>query len=133
MRVRIRDGMSTKVLTVGPQHTLAQVAAMMSERNIGSAVVLDPDGEGPGIITERDVLRSVAQGRDPTNEVVADYAETDLTVAHPDWGIERAAATMIRAGFRHLVVCDDDSEVAGVVSMRDIVRLWVAADQEGAV
>lgn len=122
--MKVRDGMSTSVLTVGPDHSLTDVARMMSERGVGSAVVHDPDGEGPAIITERDVLRAVAQGRDPGREIVRDYAAEDLTVASPDWDLHRAAHTMVRGGFRHLVVCEG-SEVVGVLSMRDIVRLEV--------
>src|SRR4051794_19513008 len=49
--MRVRDGMSTTVLSVGPDHTLREAAALMSRRRVGAAVVLDPDGQGPGIIT----------------------------------------------------------------------------------
>jgi CBS domain-containing protein len=86
-------------------------------------VVLDPDGQGPGVITERDVLRSVAHGENPDEERVADHLTANLTFAAPDWSLEQAAAAMIRGGFRHLVVVDG-SELAGVLSMRDIVRVW---------
>ena len=54
--MQVRDGMSEMVLTVGPGHTLRAVARLMSQRQVGAAVVMDPDGHGPGIITERDVL-----------------------------------------------------------------------------
>ena len=54
--MQVRDGMSSVVLTVGPGHTLREAARLMAERNVGAAVVMDPDGPGPGIITERDIL-----------------------------------------------------------------------------
>jgi CBS domain-containing protein len=60
--VQVRDGMSHEVLTVGPGHTLREAARLMSERGIGSAVVIDPDEPGPGILTERDVLEAVGAG-----------------------------------------------------------------------
>ena len=76
--MRVRDGMSQVVLTVGPGHTLRQAARKMAEQGVGAAVVLDPDAPGPGILTERDVLRSVAAGEDPDTETVADHLTADL-------------------------------------------------------
>ena len=49
--MQVRDGMTQMVLAVGPGHTLRDVARLMSERKVGAAAVLDPDGHGPGIIT----------------------------------------------------------------------------------
>ena len=63
-------------------------------------------GAGPGVITERDVLHSVGRGEDPDVELVADHLTARLTFAAPDWSLEQAAATMVRGGFRHLVVVD---------------------------
>ena len=121
--MHVRDGMSSVVLTVGPGHTLRQAAAQMAERRVGAAVVLDPDGMGPGIITERDVLISVARGEDPDKERVADHLTSDLVFAAPDWSLEQAAVAMVRGGFRHLVVVDG-GEIAGILSVRDVVRCW---------
>jgi CBS domain-containing protein len=119
----VSEGMSEVVLTVGPGHSLREVAAAMWDRQVGAAVVMDPDAQGPGVITERDILRSVAGGQSPEDERVGDHLTANLTFAHPDWSLERAAATMVRGGFRHLVVVDG-SELVGVLSMRDIVRVW---------
>lgn len=119
----VRDGMSSNVLTVGPQHTLRAVAALMTERRVGAAVVVDPDGAGPGIVTERDVLRSIGNGQDPDTELVADHLTTDAVYAAPDWSLDRAALSMVDGGFRHLIVVDG-GEVAGVLSVRDIIRCW---------
>jgi len=121
--MQVREGMSTVVLTVGPGHTLREAAAAMAERRVGAAVVLDPDGMGPGIITERDVLQSVAGGQDPDAEKVADHLTADLVFASPSWSLEQAAAAMVKGGFRHLVVVDA-GETAGILSVRDIVRCW---------
>lgn len=117
--------MTSVVLTVGPGHTLAEAARAMAERGVGAAVVTDPDQPGPGIVTERDILESLGAGQDPAAERVADHLASGLTFAAPDWSLERAAAAMVAGGFRHLVVVDG-SELAGIVSMRDIVRCWVS-------
>ncbi|MGH3262600.1 MAG: CBS domain-containing protein, partial [Trebonia sp.] len=102
----VSDGMSEVVLTVGPGHSLREAAAAMCARGVGAAVVLDPDAPGPGVITERDVLRSVARGEHPDEERVEDHLTASLTFADRDWSLEQAAATMVRGGFRHLVVVD---------------------------
>ncbi len=126
--MRVQDGMSPSVLSVGPNHTLRQVARLMTERNVGSAVIFDPDGEGPGIITERDILRAVAADRDVDQEMVADHLNRNATVTESGASLEEAAETMVRAGFRHLVVVDGP-HVVGVLSMRDVVRCWVGASR----
>ena len=127
--MRVRDGMSKVVLTVGPQHTLREAAHLMADRRVGAAVVLDPDSSGLGILTERDVLDSVGRGQDPDSERVADHLTSDIVFASPDWSLEEAAVAMVRGGFRHLVVTDG-AEVAGLLSMRDVVRCWT---DDGAI
>lgn len=126
----VRDVMTPAVLTVGPTHTIRQVAQAMAVRHVGAAVVLDPDGEGPGILTERDVLEAVAGGQDLDKELAADHLTPDAVSGEPGWDLEKAAAAMVAGGFRHLVICEG-AEVVGVLSVRDIVRSWSAA-REGA-
>jgi CBS domain-containing protein len=123
--MQVRDGMSAEVLTVGPEHTLRDAARAMSGRRVGAAVVIDPDQPGPGIITERDILESIGRGENPDQESVSDHLSSDLTFAAPDWSLERAAAAMVRGSFRHLVVVDG-GRMVGILSMRDIVRVWVS-------
>ena len=127
--MQVRDGMSKVVLTVGPQHTLREAARLMSERSVGAAVVMDPDGAGPAIITERDVLLSIGAGQDPDGERVADHLTSDVVYAAPDWSLERAAQTMVGGAFRHLIVCEGGGEISGILSVRDVVRVWT---QDGA-
>jgi CBS domain-containing protein len=121
----VRDAMSTVVLTIGPTHTLQQAAQLMSARRVGAAIVLDPDTCGLGILTERDVLDAVGAGMDTDRETAQAHTTTDVVFAAPQWTLEEAAAAMLRGGFRHLVVLDGHNPV-GMVSVRDIVRCWVA-------
>ena len=127
--MRVRDGMSKVILTVGPGHTLRQAAEQMAKRNVGAAVVVDPEAGGPGILTERDLLLSIAAGQDPDSEQVCDHLTSDLVFASPEWSLEEAAVAMVRGGFRHLVVIDG-GETAGVLSVRDVVRCWT---DDGAI
>ncbi len=119
----VSEAMSSVVVTVGPGHTLREAAIKMADRGVGSAVVVDPDGFGPGIIAEREIVRAVAKGRDLNTEYVRDHMNRDTVVAVPNWPLEQAAQMMLRGRCRHLVVVDG-SEVVGVVSIRDIVAAW---------
>ena len=119
----VRDGMNETVVTVGPGHTLREAARRMTRANVGSTVVLDPDGMGPGIFTERDLLRACGAGRDLDLEVVSDHMTQPMEYAAADWSLERAADEMVQAHFRHVIVLEG-SEVVGILSMRDIVRCW---------
>src|SRR5437660_2819048 len=121
--MQVCDGMSSVVLTVGPDHTLRDAARFMGRRGVGAAVVMDPEQPGPGIVTERDILLALSEGQDPDSERVGDHLSGKLTFAAPDWSLERAAEAMVRGGFRHLVVVEG-GETVGVLSMRDIVRCW---------
>ena len=128
----VSDAMSSTVLTIGPGHTLRQAAKEMASRRVGAAVVLDPDQPGPGIFTERDLLESVGAGEDPDTALVGAHLSARAQAAAPDWSLEEAAAVMVRAGFRHLVV-SDVGETVGVVSMRDIVRCWSDVEHPSSV
>ena len=117
----VRDAMSEIVLTLGPAHTLREAATRMSSRNVGAALVDDPDAPGPGILTERDVLHALAAGADPDVETVGEHLTREAVVADPSWSLDDAASAMLVGGFRHLVVMDDGRTV-GIISVRDILR-----------
>jgi CBS domain-containing protein len=121
--VKVRDAMTEHVLTITPNRTLREAAQFMVEHNVGAAVIMDPDAPGPGIVTERDLVRSLGSGEDPDSEMVRDHLTAKATFADGDWGLEDAADAMARGGFRHLVVVSN-GEVEGIISMRDIIHVW---------
>jgi CBS domain-containing protein len=123
--MQVRAGMSDVVLTINPGHSLRDAARLMADRGVGAAVVIDLEQPGPGIVTERDILQSIARGENPDTERVGEHLSSDLTFASPEWSLERAAEAMVRGRFRHLVVVDG-GELIGILSMRDIVRCWVS-------
>ena len=124
--MQVSDGMSVVSVTVGPSHTLRQAAQAMVERNVGAALVIDDEAPTLGIVTERDLLLSVGVGEDPDVETVGSRMTETVLAAAPDWSLEHAAAEMSRRSVRHLVVFDE-GEVVGILSMRDIVRVWTSA------
>jgi signal-transduction protein with cAMP-binding, CBS, and nucleotidyltransferase domain len=126
--MQVRDGMSEVSVTVGPSHTLRQAAEAMVARNVGAALVIDDEAPTAGIVTERDLLLSIGAGEDPDVEPVAGHMTESVICAAPDWSLEHAAAEMSRRSVRHLVVFDE-GDLVGILSMRDIVRVWTS---EGA-
>lgn len=120
-----RDAMSAVVLSIGPTHTLREAARRMSERKVGAVVVMDPDNDQPGILTERDVLDAVGKGQDVDTEQVHAHLTGDIVVAAPNWSLDQAATAMLSGGFRHLVVCEGP-DVVGMLSVRDIVGAWAS-------
>ena len=117
--------MSSVILTVGPGHTLREAARRMTEKGVGAAIVMDEEQPAPGIVSERDILNSLGNGEDPDAELVGAHMSDSIICAAPDWSLERAAMEMSRRHIRHLVVVDG-GETVGVLSMRDIVRVWTS-------
>jgi CBS domain-containing protein len=121
--VNVRDAMTEDVLTITPNRTLRQAAEFFAKHNVGAAVIIDPEQPGPGIVTERDLVRSLGKGEDPDSAMVKDHLTPRAKFASGDWSLEDAADAMAEGGFRHLVVVDG-GECVGIISMRDIIHLW---------
>jgi CBS domain-containing protein len=107
---------------------LREAARLMSERGVGCAVVINEDTPGPGVLSERDVINSLGRGQDPDVEQVGNHQSDSMISAAPDWSLERAAVEMAKRHIRHLVVVEG-GDLVGVLSIRDIVRVWT---QDGA-
>ena len=118
--MQIGPVVSRTVLRVMPQDSLAETARQMTARRIGSAVVMTE--EGPSIITERDILRAVADGGNLEEVAVERYMTHNAITAFEDWGVREAAERMANGGFRHLIVLSQDGEVEGVLSIRDLLK-----------
>jgi signal-transduction protein with cAMP-binding, CBS, and nucleotidyltransferase domain len=123
MTVKVREAMTEEVLTITPGRTLREAARFMMEHNVGAVVIIDPEEPGPGIVTERDLVRSLGKGDDPDVECVRDHLTSRATFADADWDLQEAADAMAKGGFRHLVVVEN-GEVGGIISMRDIIQVW---------
>ena len=130
--MEVREGMSSVILAVGPGHSLREAATKMTEKGTGAALVFDDESPAPRIITERDVLNAVGNGVDPDAAKVAEHMSDSVISAPPDWSLERAAEEMVKLGIRHLVVVDQ-GELAGVLSMRDIVRVWTTVGATSSI
>ena len=114
----LRDLMTPRVVAVGPDDPVADAAAAMIGRKVGSALIMQGRFLA-GILTERDVLRAVASGSDLTRSPVSAWMTRDPEAASPDTTVEDATQLMLLHGFRHLPVMDG-REVRGMVSLRDL-------------
>jgi CBS domain-containing protein len=119
--------MSTDLLVVGTAVTVAEAARLMLKRRVGAAIVVDESIPGPGIITERDVMRAVGDGRDPEATPVEECMSFEARTATTDWDLDTAAEQMVIGHFRHLLVVDEQGRMVGIVSMRDIVGAHIRA------
>jgi CBS domain-containing protein len=112
--------MSRDLLSVGPELGLSEVAQRMVDKDVGAVLVMESE-RLVGILTERDVLRAVAQGIDESS-TVADWMTRDPETLESDESTQHAAVLMIHGGFRHLPVTEND-EVVGMLSIRDLMRV----------
>ena len=116
----IGNHMSRDLLSVGADERIADAARRMVDRGVGAVLVMDGERLS-GILTERDVLQAVAQGR------VDDATVAERMTRHPETveaseSTGHAAALMIHGGFRHLPVTDGGA-IVGIVSIRDLMRV----------
>ena len=116
--MQVGELMRREVRTTTGSATIAEVARMLRDGGISSVVVVD-DGRLCGILTERDVVAVVAEGKDPNTTPVRDGMTTDLDTVEPRADVLEAAARMARRRIRHLPVVSD-GKVVGMVSIRDL-------------
>jgi CBS domain-containing protein len=105
---------------IGVEASVADAAETLVEDGVGSLGVVD-GRRLVGIITERDVVRAVATGADPEDELVSQWMSDAPDTFSPDVDIEEAASWLLEVGYRHMPVMDE-GELLGIVSIRDI--LW---------
>lgn len=116
----LRDVAISHLLTTDPGASLRKVSRSMIDRGVGAAVVVGSE-KVVGIITERDVLRAVAEGQDFDSHTVEDVMTRDVVSGSPGWDLVKAVQTMAEGGFRHLLVMEM-GEPVGIVSLRDLMR-----------
>ena len=120
------------VFTASPRDSVDAVAAMLNTRRIGAIVVLDGDREVVGIVSERDIVRIVAEeGASALARPVAQCMTRDVIFAQPAEPIDAILARMTDRRIRHLPVCAD-GRLIGIVSIGDLVKAKIAETQAEA-
>ena len=117
--MQLREIMTTGVITAEPEASAAAVAQQMRDRNVGSVVIVDPEGAPTAMVTDRDLaLRILADEADP-EAPISDHVSRPLISGHPEMELEEAAALMVQHRVRRLPVVDR-GELVGIVTLDDI-------------
>ncbi len=120
--MKVEDIMTSATVTDAPDDTVAEAAARMRQQQTGSLLVMEGD-DLAGIVTERDVLRIVGEGKDPKVVSVRDAMTDNPVTIVRDASIKAAAEIMFQKWFRHLPVVTEGGEVVGIISLRDLLTL----------
>jgi citrate synthase len=127
----VADVMSSPAITASPRESVAEVAERMSANRLGSVVVVE-DRRPVGILTERDLVRFAGSGADASVTKVAEWMTERPDVVAPEVEVTEAWRNLAERGYRHIPVVED-TELVGVVSMRDVMRVAQIRPVEQAV
>ena len=115
-----------RVVSVPPTESVERVARVLRNARIGAVLVIEEDGRMAGILSERDIVRGIAErGADVLAEPVSNLMTREVQTCTPEASVDQLMDRMLGEGFRHLPVLDQ-GELAGIVSVRDVVRQGLA-------
>jgi len=126
--MQVGDIMTNDVKTAGPDASFTEAAKILHDNRISSVIITEGDRVA-GIITERDLVNLVAEGRDPSSAKVGDRMTRELATVEPRTDIVDAAQLMAERRIRHLPVMDKGS-LSGVISIRDLTN-WAVEEITG--
>jgi CBS domain-containing protein len=127
--VKVSDIMTQATVSDAADDTLAEASAKMWRQQTGSLLIMD-GARLIGIVTERDVLRTIGEGHDPKAVSLRDVMTSDVVTVKSDLSVREAAQIMFDKWFRHLPVVDNEGDVVGIVSLRDLNGLVAQGMEE---
>ena len=114
-------------ISVTPETPVVEIARIMAARRIGAVLIVTSTGQVAGILSERDIVKAVADRRNGIRCLAAEELMTrEVIMIGPDTPVEAALEIMAQGYFRHLPVCDTDGALLGIVSIRDLVKFRFA-------
>ena len=119
--MKVKDLKLGRLVSVEPSTRLGEIARRMRVDDADSVAVMSR-GRLVGIVTERDLVRAMADGIDPQEAAAEVVMSTDPATVDPDDDVSIVAAKMMRLGVRHFPVIGEDGKPFGLVSARDLVR-----------
>jgi len=122
VKLRVKDLPPSSLLSVSSATRLADVARDMRIHDSDSVAVID-DERLVGIITERDLVRAIADGLNPTQASAGMVMTSDPATVSLDEDVNVVAVKMMRLGIRHLPVVDEEGKPAGLVSARNLIAV----------
>jgi CBS domain-containing protein len=123
--MRIHEILHSKgydVITIAPEALVTDMLTLLKDNNLGAVVVSDDGRRIRGIVTERDVVRKLVDGPDFLDAPVSSIMSSDVLTCKPDDSVQSLMTTMTNKRIRHLPVVDEDGELAGIVSIGDVVK-----------
>lgn len=135
LQAPVSEAMASVPIEIHVTVSIAEAANLMTENDIGaSPVLLDNETRDlAGIISERDIVRSLSETDDPEDERVGDWMSADLVVIEPSTTIAQATEMMLEGGMRHLPVVEVElghRRVIGMVSVHDLLTAYHALAPE---
>lgn len=119
MAQHVRDIMTSELVTVEPQASVASVARLMRDEDVGTVLVTE-DGQLRCLVSDRDlVVRAFAEGVDPDHTTVIEAASEDLVTIGPDESVDHAVELMREHAVRRLPVVEGD-EAVGIIALGDL-------------
>lgn len=145
--MKVRDLMTSPVISVGPKASLKEAARRMIEAGISGLLVTDDNGGLVGVITEADFVKSESGRRavkrarllrwfgnddelPSTERLVEDVMTSDVITLGPDADHAEAARIMRKSGIKRIPIVEDDGTVRGIVSRSDILRAFARSDND---
>ncbi len=127
--MKIKDILQNKgsdVVSMSRSTNASKAALILSQQSIGAAVVVDTDGTLIGVLSERDISRGLGKhGEKVADMCIGDLMTDDVITCDLDWNASAALEIMLAHNFRHLPVLDNEGEIFGIVSMRDMAAMGV--------
>ena len=122
--LRVKDIMTTPVITIRKGTTVSKAASIMSKHHVGGLVVVDEKERPIGMLTERDLVRKiVATYKDPRTTRVEEIMSSPLVAGNPEMTLEEAAKLMIKMNVKRLPIIREE-ELVGILTFTDIIRTY---------
>jgi CBS domain-containing protein len=126
--MKIKDVIAGKaiqdVVTIQPDASVRELLALLAEHNIGAAVVSTDGSSVDGIVSERDIVRTLHGNDSALASTVSDIMTSQVQVCELSNSLDDVRKTMTEGRFRHLPVCDD-GRLVGVISIGDVVKAYI--------
>jgi CBS domain-containing protein len=123
--MKIKNILATKganVVTIGPEQSLGTAVDLLSRHNIGALAVIDTGNQLVGIISERDIIRTLARREDVLSRTVGEVMTRSVLTGSPQEDVKSVLQTMSAKKIRHLLILEEGN-LAGMISIRDIIQI----------
>ncbi len=120
--MKVEDVPPGRLLSIDPNTSLAEVARRLRREGADSAAVMS-EGRLVGIVTERDLVRAIADALDPKQTKAEVIMTADPATVTPDEEVAVVALKMMRLGVRHLPVVDSEGTPIGLISASDLIAV----------